>query len=41
MRGDLFTDDHNLFDTATVARAGLVYEGIGRSLVRQRVDSWA
>ncbi len=26
---------------ATAARAGLVYEGIGRSLVRQRVDAWA
>ncbi len=41
MRGDLFIDGRNLFDPAAVARAGLVYEGIGRSPARQRVDAWA
>ena len=41
MRGELFIDGRNLFDPATVAEAGLVYDGFGRSLPRQRVDaSW-
>ena len=41
MRGDLLIDGRNLFDPRTVGEAGLVYEGIGRSVARQRVDAWA
>jgi nucleotide sugar dehydrogenase len=38
MRGDVLIDGRNLFDPARAAEAGLVYEGFGRSLVRQRAD---
>lgn len=39
MRGDLFIDGRNLFDPVTVSHAGLVYDGFGRSLLRQGVDA--
>jgi UDPglucose 6-dehydrogenase len=38
MRGDLFLDGRNVFDPESVAAAGLVYEGIGRSVRRGRVS---
>jgi UDP-glucose 6-dehydrogenase len=41
MRGDLFIDGRNLFEPAAMADAGLVYEGIGRSYLRQRVEARA
>ncbi|MDQ4068120.1 MAG: UDP-glucose/GDP-mannose dehydrogenase family protein [Actinomycetota bacterium] len=37
MRGDLFLDGRNVFDPESVAGAGLVYEGVGRSPRRQPV----
>lgn len=41
MTGDLFIDGRNLFNPATVSEAGLVYEGMGRSYMRQRVEARA
>ncbi len=37
MRGDLFLDGRNVFDPRSVEAAGLVYEGVGRSVGRRRV----
>lgn len=39
MRGEVFIDGRNMFDPATVADAGLVYEGVGRGQDRRRVDA--
>jgi nucleotide sugar dehydrogenase len=38
MRGDLFIDGRNAFDPVKVADTGLVYEGVGRSHLRQQVE---
>jgi UDPglucose 6-dehydrogenase len=39
MRGDLLFDGRNVFDPESVQAAGLVYEGVGRSVRRQPVTS--
>lgn len=41
MRGDLFIDGRNMFKPASVAAAGFLYEGIGRTPVRERLAAWS
>jgi nucleotide sugar dehydrogenase len=41
MSGDLLIDGRNMFDPTKVAGVGLVYEGVGRSHLRQRAEARA
>jgi UDPglucose 6-dehydrogenase len=41
MSGDLLIDGRNMFDPTKVASVGLVYEGVGRSHLRQRAEARA
>ena len=40
MRGDLLIDGRNVLDPASVTGAGFVYEGVGRTPIRQRQEAW-
>ena len=39
MKGDLFLDGRNMLEPSSVTAAGFVYEGMGRSPVRERVEA--